>query len=250
MELKEVIARRNHKIIYRDGDKLVKLFDESYAQSSILNEAINQVRVAETGLNIPKFHAVTVIDGKSAIVMEYIEGRTFTDLFRSYPERQAELLTFFVSIQREIHARKHLLLTKYVDKLKRKILNSRLDASTRYDLSMRLDGMRPHTHVLHGDFFPSNVLLTPNGVPYILDWSHASQGNATADAAKSYLLFRLEGMNEFAEAYIAEFCRQAGVTRAYVNEWIPLIAAAQLLYQNDPVRREMLVKWTSEESDA
>ena len=244
--MREIIARRNHKLIYREGDTLVKLFDACYSQSEILNEAINQVRMAETGLNVPRFHAVTVIDGRSAIVMDYVAGETFHSLLCAHPERRAELLRRFVGIQRDIHSRKHLLLTKYVDKLKRKILSSVLDASTRYDLSMRLDAMRPHTHVLHGDFTPGNVLITASGEPCILDCSHASQGNATADAAKSYLLLRMEGEDELAEAYIAEFCRQANVARAYVNEWIPLIAAAQL-GRAEGAQREMLLAWTAEE---
>lgn len=245
--MREIIATRNHKLICREGDRLLKIFDGSYSPASILNEAINQVRVAETGLGIPKFYAVTMSGETSAIEMEYIEGRTFSELFKEYPDRRAELMERFVRIQRDIHGRKHLLLTKYTDKLKRKILSSELAASTRYDLSMRLDGMRPHTHVLHGDYFPNNVILTADGTPYIVDWAHASRGNATADGAKTYLLFRLEGMDELAEEYIAVFCRMAGVTRAYVNEWIPLIAAAQLGAATDPVRREMLLKWVSED---
>ena len=57
----------------------------------------------------------------------------------------------------------------------------------------------------------------------------------------------MEGLDDFAEAYIAEFCLQANVTRAYVNEWIPLIAAAQLVRTEDEKRREMLLAWTTEE---
>ncbi len=245
----EIVAQRKDKVVYRDGDKLVKLFDETYSKSDILNEAINQARVAETGLNIPRFREVTVIGGRSAIVMDYIEGKTFSDLFREYPEKIKELLQQFVSIQRDIHSRKHLLLTKYIDKLKMKILGCELDASTRYDFSMRLDAMRRHTHVLHGDFIPSNVILAGDGVPYIVDWSHASQGNATADATKTYLLLHLAGADDFAEEYADEFCRQSqgATTRAYMREWIPLIAAAQLPRASDPARRQMLLKWTEEE---
>ena len=44
------------------------------------------------------------------------------------------------------------------------------------------------------------------------------------------------------------FCRISGATRAYVVEWIPLIAAAQLGAAEDPVRRAMLMKWTYEET--
>ena len=71
-----LVAVRRDKKIYREGNKLVKLFDENYSKSNVLNEAINQARVEETGLNIPKIREVTVIDGKWAISMDYIEGET------------------------------------------------------------------------------------------------------------------------------------------------------------------------------
>ncbi len=242
----EIIAKRKDKVICRDGDKLIKMFDENYSKSDILNEAINQARVAETGLRIPRFREVTVIGGKSAIVMDYIEGETFAALMEKYPEKRGEFLRTFVSIQRDVHSRKHLLLTKYIDKLKMKILSSELSASTRYDLSIRLDGMRRHTHILHGDFLPSNIILASDG-PYILDWSHASQGNSTADAVKSYLLFRLSGADGFAEDYLDEFNLQAGGSREYAMEWVPLIAAAQLARATDPVKKAKLLQWTTEE---
>lgn len=247
--MEQVIARRKDKLIYRDGDKLIKLFEENYSKSDILNEAINQTRVAETGLNIPRFREVTVIGGKSAIVMDYIEGDTLLSLMEACPARREEYLGLFLEIQREVHAKKHLLLTKYADKLKRKILGSSLDASTRYDLSLRLDDMPRHTHLCHGDFLPSNIIITREGTPYILDWSHASQGNATADVMKTYLLFRLLGADGFAEDYLSRYLALSGVKREYAREWIPLIAAAQLSSTSDPARRELLLKWTFGEAE-
>lgn len=243
---RQILVQRNHKTIYRDGDKLVKLFEENYPKSHIFNEALCQARVAETGLNIPKIHEVTVIDGKSAIVMDYIEGTTLDVLLREHPEKRDEFVALFVRIHRDVHSRKHLLLTKYSDKLKMKILQSELAASTRYDLSMRLDGMRRHTHLLHGDFNPSNVILARDGTPFIVDWAHASQGNATADAVKTYLIFRMLGYEALAEAYFAEFCAQAGVTEQYFREWIPLIAAAQLVRAEDEERKNKLIGWVEE----
>ena len=53
MKLDRVIAVRNNKTIYRDGDKCVKVFNENYSKSDVLNEALNQARIEETGLNIP-----------------------------------------------------------------------------------------------------------------------------------------------------------------------------------------------------
>ncbi|MCI7759771.1 MAG: aminoglycoside phosphotransferase, partial [[Eubacterium] saphenum] len=71
MNLDKVIAVRNTKTIYRDGDKCIKLFNEDYSKADVLNEALNQARVEETGLNIPKIIEVTTVDGKWAIVSEF-----------------------------------------------------------------------------------------------------------------------------------------------------------------------------------
>ena len=68
MNLNEIIAVRKNKTVYRDGDRCLKVFDSDFSKADILNEALNQARVEETGLNIPKVLEVTVIDGKWAIV--------------------------------------------------------------------------------------------------------------------------------------------------------------------------------------
>ena len=48
MKLDTIIAERKHKTIYRDGDLVAKVFDESFPKSDILNEALNQARVDPT----------------------------------------------------------------------------------------------------------------------------------------------------------------------------------------------------------
>ena len=80
MKLDRVIALRNQKTIYRDGDQCIKVFHENYSKADVLNEALNQARVEETGLNIPHILGVTMIEGKWAIVSEYIKGKTLAQL--------------------------------------------------------------------------------------------------------------------------------------------------------------------------
>ena len=86
--------------------------------------------------------------------------------------------------------------------MRRKIAETDLNATIRYELDTRLESTPKHNKVCHGDFNPSNVIITADGTPYILDWSHASQGNAAADAAITYLLFKLNGEDETAEKYL------------------------------------------------
>ena len=44
MNLERVIAVRTSKTVYRDGDKVVKVFDKEYSKVDVLNEAFNKLR--------------------------------------------------------------------------------------------------------------------------------------------------------------------------------------------------------------
>ncbi len=61
MNLDRVIAVRNSKTVYRDGDKCIKVFSEDYSKADVLNEALNQARIETTGIKIPKILEVTMI---------------------------------------------------------------------------------------------------------------------------------------------------------------------------------------------
>ena len=50
----KALKEREHKVIYKDGDKVVKVFDETFSKADVLNEALNMARVEETGLRIPQ----------------------------------------------------------------------------------------------------------------------------------------------------------------------------------------------------
>ena len=167
----KALKEREHKVIYRDEDKIVKVFDETYSKADILNEALNTARVEETGLNIPKLLDVTKIDGKWAITREYIEGTPLSELIAQNPDKAEEYLEKFVDIQLEIHSKSSPHLNKIKDKMHAKISASSYEATLRYDLHNRLEGMKPHKKVLHGDYCPSNVIVTPDGQYYVIDLS-------------------------------------------------------------------------------
>lgn len=244
MKLDTVLAKRTHKVIYKDGDYAVKVFDESFPKSDILNEALNQARVEETGLNIPKIEEVTKIDGKWAIVSDYIEGKTLKQLMEENPDKLDDYLDLFVTIQMEILSKKCPLLKRLQDKMQSKISQAELDATTRYELHTRLAAMKRHDKVCHGDFTPGNIIITSEGKHYILDWSHATQGNGAADAARTYLTFCLRGHDEIAEKYLKLFCEKTDTARQYVNAWMPIVAASQSL-KGKPEEREFLLRWAS-----
>lgn len=193
MNLDRVIAVRNNKTIYRDGDRCIKVFHEDFSKADVLNEALNLARIEETGLPTPKVLEVTTIDGRWAIVYNYIKGETLAQLMEKNPDKKDEYLELLVDLQLTVQSKTCPLLNKLKDKMNRKISQADLDATTRYDLHTRLEGMPKHNKICHGDFNPSNIVIAEDGTPYILDWSHVTQGNASADAARTYLLFWLNG---------------------------------------------------------
>ncbi len=244
MNLDKVIAVRNTKTVYRDGDKCIKLFNEDYSKDDVLNEALNQARIEKTGLNIPKIIEVSTIDGKWAIVSEYIEGKTLSQLMKDDPAKAGEALDMLVNLQLEVQSKKSPLLNKLKDKMHRKIDEADIDANTRYDLHTRLEGMPNHNKVCHGDFCPSNIIIKTDGTPFIIDWAHVTQGNASADAARTYLVMWLSWNEELANRYLDLFCEKSRTDKRYVQKWMPIVAASQSV-KGKPEERDFLLSWAN-----
>ena len=242
MNLDRIIAVRTNKTVYRDGEYCVKVFDDDFSKVDVLNEALNQARVEETGLNVPKIVEVTKIDRKCAIVSEYVPGKTLARLMEENPDKKDEYLEKFVDWQIEVQSKKCPLLTKLRDKMNRKIDLTNLDESIKYELHTRLEGMPKHNKLCHGDFNPSNIIVKEDGTPYFIDWSHATQGNASADVARTYMLFWLAGDIEGAEKYLDLFCQKSGTDKRYVQKWMPIVAASQSVKGHEK-EREFLMSW-------
>lgn len=240
----DVLAQRVKKIVYREGDTVVKEFNEDYSKSDVLNEALNQARVEETGLPIPKLESVHKNGHKWAIVMEYVEGKTIQQLMDENPDQIDHYLEKFVDIQLEIHSKTAPLLPRLKDKMNRKISATAniLDATTRYDLHTRLESMPKHLKVCHGDLGLSDIIMTEDGKYYIIDWAHATQGNASADAARTYLKLCLAGKEDMAQKYLDLFCKKSDTAKQYVLRWLPIVAASQSVKGHEE-ERDLLLKW-------
>ncbi len=244
MKLDRVIAVRTNKTVYRDGEACIKVFDADYDKTDVLNEALNQARVEKTGLNIPKIEAVTKIEGNWAIVSEYIKGKTLDRLMKENPEKKHEYLEKFVDLQIEVQSKTCPELKKLKDKMNAKISQAELDDNTRYELHTRLSGMPNHSKLCHGDFNPSNIIISDDGKAYVIDWSHATIGNASADVARTYLVFWLGGDIDGAEEYLDLFCKKSGTPKQYVQKWMPIVAASQSV-KGKKEEREFLLSWVN-----
>lgn len=243
LDSKNIIAERPDKTVYKEGNTVIKIFSKDKKKSDVLNEALNQSRVEETDLKLPKIKDVCCLeDGRWLISMDYIPGKTLAKLMEENPSKMDEYMKRFVEIQMHMHTQRVPLLNKLKDKMIRKISETDLSATIRYELNMRLEGMPKHAKLCHGDFNPSNVIITDKDEAYIIDWAHATQGNAGSDAARTYLMFNLTDGKEIADKYLNLFCEKSDMAKQYVQQWLPIVAASQSV-KGKPEEKEFLQKW-------
>ena len=244
-ETKTELVRRGNKVVYDLGDKIAKVFNETKPVSDVFNEALNLARINECGIRSPKALEVTKLEGDEAgwaLITTKVPGVTLAEKIEAEPQRFGEYLEQFVDLQIEIHGYTSPLLNRQDDKYAR-MINSleAINATTRYNLLERLDGLKKGTAVCHGDFNPSNVIVSEDGTLSVCDWAHATQGAPAADVAMTYLLFSLTS-KEQAEAYLDTYCERADMAKQSVRQWLPVIAASELARKRK-VNEEFLMSW-------
>ena len=244
MKLEELIGKGTNNEVYRSGDAAVKIFRKDYKKADVLHEAFIAAKIEETGLNLPSVREVPMIDGKWAIVMDLVEGRTMKQMMEEDPDNLEKYVDQMVDIQLMIHNKKCDLLPHLRDKMISRINDADLDSTKRYELLTIMDGTPKHRKLCHGDFNPSNVIISDDGKAYVIDWSHATIGNASADAARTYLLFWLSGDVAGANEYLDLFCAKSGIDKSYVQRWMPIVAASQSV-KGKAGEREFLLSWVN-----
>lgn len=240
-----VLLERADKVVLRDKNSVLKIFGPSYKVSLILNEAMNEARAAETGLPVAKVLEVMKLRDHWCIRREWVEGETLADVMDKDKKNLQKYLRQFVAIQCEIFGKTSDRMGNLADKLDKQISASPLPKETRYDLHMKLQSFPRGKALCHGDFNPTNVIITPNGEWRVIDWSHVRLGDPLADVARTYLLFWLSGHVAAAEKYMALACEALRAKVADVQKWLPIVAAAESAKEQSAKNHELLLHWAS-----
>ena len=240
-----VLLERADKVVLRDKNSVLKIFGPSYKVSLILNEAMNEARAAETGLPVAKVLEVMKLRDHWCIRREWVEGETLADVMDKDRKNLQKYLRQFVAIQCEIFRKTSDRMGNLADKLDKQISASPLPKETRYDLHMKLQSFPRGKALCHGDFNPTNVIITPNGEWRVIDWSHVRLGDPLADVARTYLLFWLSGHVAAAEKYMALACEALRAKVADVQKWLPIVAAAESAKEQSAKNHELLLHWAS-----
>ena len=169
----ELVARKN-KVVYQDGNRVVKVFNGTKPAGDVFNEALNVARIAETPIKHPHVLEVSqVADGSWALATEYVPGKTLATLMAEEGADFDALLEKFVDLQVSVQkTAAPALLSKQKEKVAAMVGRVKeLDPSVRYDLQMRADRMAAGKSVCHGDFNPTNVIVGDDGELYVCDWA-------------------------------------------------------------------------------
>ncbi|WP_419958903.1 phosphotransferase [Psychrobacillus sp. BM2] len=227
MNLGNPIAIGNTAKIYLYEDKIIKLFNDYLPDTESSYEANKQKYAFSCGLLVPKVLDVTKIDGKQAIIMEYIKGRTLGDLLTENMEQAEYYINISIDIQQKIHMIKADSFEPMSEKLRRQIKSvHNLDEKQKSYLIQKMDSMTFENRLCHGDFHLFNLIMSDNKVT-IIDWVDSSVGDIRADIYRTYLLYS-QFLPELAEMYLRLYCEKSGLSKYDVFQWAPIIAGARL----------------------
>lgn len=225
-----LINKRRNNAIYTDGNSYYKIFNKNYKKTDVYLEAFITAMVENTGLNVPSIQEISIMDEQWYFKTDCIEGKTLYSMMLNDLENAEKYLDKMVEIHTSIHKKRCDKLPFQKEKLADHINFSNLDKNLKIDLLDMLNTCPRHRKLCHGNFTPHNVLVSGEKY-YITDWNHASQGNASADVARTYLWMKIH-MPSFAEIYLDKFCKATSTSKRYVENWIPIVAAARISKNN------------------
>ena len=245
--LGEYIAGGRTSTVYRFGaDSVAKILTATTPPDWAEAEASFTASVHELGVPAPEVRDLIEVDGRPAIIFEYVEGASMWSHMLSSPSEVRSLVRDLVGVQRAIHqAGVPDGLPSMAERLAQKIEGAgELDRLTRRKAVAQLGDMPAGAALLHGDLHPGNVLISPKGLK-VIDWFDASVGHPAADVARSVLLLRGSGATDlrhlpgadasFAQLVHDEYLAELGDLGCGEDHdsWIRFAAAGRLAERTD-----------------
>ena len=253
---------RTAEVYLYGGDRVVKLFRPAFPKLAIENEYLVCQAIGGS-INIPKAYRRLLIDGRDAIIFDFIRGESGFRYLFWHPWRVREFAHEFAAIHSRIHA---IALPETVPDLKGILvrnmnLHNLLPEATKKRIAAYLEGLPSGNVLCHGDYHPDNILLQ-KGTPYVLDWMTGTRGNPMADVARTSLLLRwaqpgpgtprlirtmLSSFREkFYTYYIHHYMELTGARAEEIERWELPVLAARLMEWIPPSEKDFLISLINE----
>ncbi|RLL48322.1 aminoglycoside phosphotransferase family protein [Oceanobacillus piezotolerans] len=214
--------------IFLHEGRIFKVFKDHLPLTESMYEANKQSLAYSLGLNVPKIIDVTKINGKQAIIMEYVKGKTIGEIVSKNMDRAEYYMNISVDIQRKIHKVVADSFEPMIDRLRHQIARTiYLEEQHKSQLIAKLESMTFENRLCHGDYHLFNLIITENDKVTIIDWVDSSAGDIRADIYRTYLLYS-QFSEELAELYLRLYLEKSGLSKKEIFEWAPIMAAARL----------------------
>lgn len=249
--------------------QVLKLFYEWFGLENIEIEVKNSRAVHACGMPTPEVGEIVRVEGRYGLVYQRMDGESMFKMFQRKPWRVFQ----YERRMAELHVALHACTLPADLPSQRQLLQGSIQRAEALPARLRskalavLDTLPDGDRICHGDFWPSNILVTSTG-EIIIDWFRASRGNPLADLARTtnlalgftgtrqvqrpFLSYGTTGISHIKNSLFQVFCRFC--YPAYVNfyfklcpggqkeyrRWLPIIAAARLA-DNIPELEQILL---------
>lgn len=254
---KPIAYGRTAEIYAWHPGQVLKLFYDWFSLENIETEARNTRAVHASGLPTPAVGRIVQVHGRYGLEYERIHGDS---MFKTIQRKPWNVFRYGHRLA-ELYARLHTHavppgLPSQRERLQKDILHAQaLSAPLRSKALAALDRLPDGNSLCHGDFSPSNILVTSKG-EIIIDWFRAAQGNPLADMARTtnlvfgftrtrqarrpFLTYGSSKSDQLENALFQFFCRLCypRILNTYFklcpgdkdeyHHWLPIVAAARL----------------------
>ena len=225
-------------------------------------EARFTMAVHEIGAPAPEVRDVVRVDGRDAIVLSMVDGRSLWQHLADDGD---------ATIHGRTLARVHCQILSVglpcgIEGLATR-MHEKIEAATfltdeeRGAAKQILQELPSGAALLHGDLHPGNVLMSDSG-PVAIDWFDVAIGHPVADVVRSSLLMRdfgldrphLPGANPellsaVHDAYVDEMAAFVGATPGVVAAWEAVVAASRLAERAEADESALLSLWRDRRAD-
>lgn len=223
----EFIASGTEADIYRKGNKVIKLFKEIFPKNIVEYEANLQIMASEYGLPVPEIFDIIEINGRNAIIMEFLDGISLGEKIKNEENGKDKYIKKSIEIQININDIRTTKFPLMKNKLKDQISNTeKLNNLEKNKILEKLDMATFEDNLCHCDLHLGNLIETSNGIK-IIDWLSASSGSPYAEVCRTYLLYKMHGI-ELSELYLETYCKLMKIDKAKILIWTPIVAGARL----------------------
>lgn len=253
---------RTAEVYLYGGNYVVKLFRPSFPKQAIENEYLVCRAIGEL-IDIPRAHSHLVIDGRDAIVFDFVDGESGFKYLLQKPWSVRKFAEEFAAIHSRIHSTS---VPDDVPELKAILIRNMnlhdfLSGESKEKIVEYMNRLPAGNTLCHGDYHPDNIMMQ-KGRPFVLEWMTATRGNPLADVARTSVLLKwaqpgpgtpaifkallMTIRGRFYQRYIDHYVKLTGARIEEIEQWELPVLAARLMEWIPQTEKELIVSKINE----